>query len=111
MEDGSVFDYRGSWCANGQKTSWDSEWRVNCADGSVYWNGDEELLFTPTVGESYAILTQPTEFEGHAACIADMFDALGSGSRPSTDCRDNIHSIRMVYKAIESAKLGKKVLI
>jgi predicted dehydrogenase len=46
---------------------------------------------------------------GHAACIEDMFNALNTKTRPQTDCRDNIHSIRMVYKAIESAKTGKKV--
>ena len=46
----------------------------------------------------------------HDACINEMFAALQSGTRPQTDCRDNIHSIRMVYKAIESAKTKKTVL-
>src|SRR5581483_10997567 len=28
MSDGSVFSYRGSWCAEGLNTSWESDWRV-----------------------------------------------------------------------------------
>jgi len=126
MEDGSVFDYRGSWCANGLNTSWESEWRVACATGAAFWDGADNLYYDLTAeGEAKTgisggneitdaikhIAAEPQELEGHDACVKEMFDALKSGTRPQTDCRDNINSIRMVYKAIESAKTKKIVTL
>lgn len=125
MEDGSVFDYRGSWCANGLNTSWESEWRIACENGAVFWDGAEKLYYDATadgaaktgisdeneITSSFReIAPMPMANTYHDACINEMFAALQSGTRPQTDCRDNIHSIRMVYKAIESAKTKKTVL-
>jgi len=119
MEDGSVFDYRGSWCANGLNTSWESEWRVACADGAAFWDGAGRLYYDLTAqGEGKTGLSDGNEItaefvdispmkmeqEGHEACVTEMFEALKNGTRPQTDCRDNINSIRMVYKAIESSR-------
>ena len=111
MEDGSVFDYRGSWCANGLNTPWESEWRISCADGTVFWDGSDKLFFGTTGGEICDIPSPPATPEGHEACIKEMFDALECSARPQTDCRDNINSIRMVHKAIESAKLRKALAL
>ena len=119
MEGGSVFDYRGSWCANGLNTTWESEWRITCAEGSVYWDGGEELYYgkskawadksdTPDI---FPIAPVYAPSNGHDACITEMFETLEHGRRPQTDCRDNIHSIRMVQRAIESARTGRKVLL
>jgi len=124
MEDGSVFDYRGSWCANGLNTSWESEWRVACADGAAFWDGADTLYYDLTAqGEGKTGISggneitsdfkdidyKKMEIEGHQACINEMFDALKNGTRHQTDCRDNINSIRMVYKAIESSRIKKVV--
>jgi predicted dehydrogenase len=111
MEDGIVLDYRGSWCSNGLNTSWESQWRIACADGSVYWDGVDELFYETTKGVKTDIPVTEMEAEGHIAAINDMFDCLENGKRPSSDCRDNINSIRMVYKAIESAKSKKLIMI
>jgi len=112
MEDGIVFDYRGSWCANGLNTSWESEWRVACERGAVFWDGSSKLHYGLADGGGVTDIPIPQmEGEGHAACIADMFDALESGTRTQTDCRDNINSIRMVHKAIESAKNRQNIKI
>ena len=116
MEDDSVFDYRGSWCANGLITSWESEWRVACANGAVIWDGAEKIQYglpagsDGTIPTAIDIPTEKMESEGHQGCINEMFDALKNGKKPQTDCRDNINSIRMVYKAVESARTGQKVM-
>ena len=125
MEDGVFFDYRGSWCANGLNTSWESEWRVSCAKGSAFWDGTKEAYYevaseTIKTGlsgdeEEEAIIELidpiPMERTKHQACIDEMFDALNNGTRPQTDCRDNIKSLEMVFKAIESSRTGKKVVL
>ena len=125
MEDGTVFDYRGSWCANGLNTSWESEWRVACAKGALFWDGNEKLFYdlkdtTKKIGlasennvksNHITIPIKDQPFGGHEMCITEMFDALKNGTRPQTDCRDNINSIRMVYKAMESARNKKVVML
>jgi predicted dehydrogenase len=126
MEDGSVFDYKGSWCANGMNTSWESEWRVACAHGAVFWDGHEKLYYDLTstgppktglaseneITADYTdIPIKPQPLNGHEICVTEMFDALKNGTHPQTDCRDNINSIRMVYKAIESARNKKLILL
>jgi hypothetical protein len=40
-----------------------------------------------------------------------MFAAHESRKPAMTDCRDNIHSMRMVFGAIESAKAGRKLMM
>lgn len=125
MSDGVVFDFRGSWCANGLNTSWESEWRIACEKGSAFWDGKGNAYYEKasetvktglsgddeiepeliTIGEAQLKKTK------HEACIDEMFTALNNGTRPQTDCRDNIKSIEMVFKAIESSRLGKKITI
>ena len=119
MENGTVFDYRGSWCATGLISSWHSQWSVACADGIVYWDGNQELFWDGKKKEFWGkdpeeknkINVNRIENSGHKACIFDMFDSLEKGIRPQTDCRDNINSIKMVIKALESSKTKKVVLL
>jgi len=47
--------------------------------------------------------------DGHFGCLDEMFASLIEDRKAETDCTDNIHSVSMVYKAIESARTGKKV--
>jgi len=122
MSNGSTFCYRGSWCAEGANTSWESEWRVNGEKGTAIWDG---------TNVPYANIVAPGNQEGnfirdcirfdpeitvlknshHLGCLDEMFSALEEGRRAETDCRDNIKSMAMVFGAIESAKTGSKVRI
>lgn len=122
MSDGSVFNYRGSWCAEGMPTSWEASWRVTGERGTAIWDGH---------GEPYAEVVAAGDQTGkfirdyervnsllpemantfHHGCLDDMFAALEEGRKPETDCSDNIYSMAMVLAALESAKTGRKVLI
>lgn len=119
------FNYRGSWCSEGHRTPWESEWRILGTKGSIRWDGNigmtceivggdsEEAVFfreqidveIPTYSDVDA---QP---QGHAAVINDFLNALKTNTEPETVCSDNIKSLAMVYGAIESAEKGKKVKI
>ncbi len=124
-DDGTIFDFRGSWCANGIKTTRDSEWFAACENGAVFWDGDKDLYFEPLptladkISDNYAkhknancFKIKPTEMSsiGHTACLDEMFNALRDGLRPPTDCRDNLNTIIMVQKAIQSSKENKHIL-
>lgn len=119
MSDGSVFCYRGSWCAEGTPTSWESAWRVTGERGTAIWDGEHapyaEVVAAGQEGkfirecERIDAAFEWTGREGHAGCLDEMFASLEEGRRAETDGRDNIHSMAMVLGAIESAKTGRKV--
>jgi predicted dehydrogenase len=120
MSDGTVFCYRGSWCAEGAPTSWEAAWRVTGASGTAVWDGVEapyaEIVAsgdqTGKFIRDYTRVDPEANWpgrSGHAGCLDEMFAALQEGRRAETDCRDNIKSMAMVLGALDSAKLGQKV--
>lgn len=119
MSDGSVFCYRGSWCAEGAPTSWESAWRLTGERGTAIWDGEHApYAEVPTAGqegeffrdcERIEATSDWTGREGHDGCLDEMFSALEEGRRAETDGRDNIHSMAMVLGAILSAKTGRKI--
>lgn len=120
MSDGSVFAYRGSWCAEGAHTSWESEWRIQGERGTAIWDGTHEpyaevLAQADQTGKwirDSERIEIPLDWQGrsgHAGCLDEMFAALDEGRAAETDYRDNIKSVAMVYGAVESAKRGIKI--
>lgn len=121
MTDGTVFSYRGSWCAEGLQTSWESDWRITGERGSVKWDGINPPI-CEVIDESI-----PKDFinnfknqeissswkgrEGHLGCLDDMFASVEENRLAETDSSDNIASMKMVFGAMESAKRGEKVYL
>jgi predicted dehydrogenase len=121
MSDGSVFCYRGSWCAEGCNTSWESHWRVTASKGSAIWDGHGMPYYdvvAPVEGSPFMNEMKRVETaaawngrEGHFGCFDEMFAALMEGRKAETDCSDNIKSMAMVFAALESAKKGEKIAV
>lgn len=127
MSDGSVFSYRGSWCAEGASTSWEADWRIIGEKGTAIWDGIQAPYAEVLASELAADETAEKKFirdtvrveaamgwngkPGHEGCLDEMFLALKEGRPAETDCRDNVHSMAMVLGAIESAKSGRKVML
>jgi len=121
MDDGSVFSYRGSWCAEGFRTPWEGNWRIVGDKGTALW-ADHADPVCELVDEAKAegflreyrrvdVPVVPEGREGHLGCFDDMFAALAEGRKADTDASDNIYSVAMVFAAIESARRGEKVPI
>ena len=121
MTGGVVYTYRGSWCSEGLKTSWNSDWHIVGTNGSIKWNGEDEYRGRDKVkdGESHSeweglgrSAHEPiTGLGGHAGIIHEFVDCVQTGRIPETVCSDNIKSLAMVFGAIESAELGRPVEI
>lgn len=119
MSNGIVFSYRGSWCAEGLHTSWNSQWRVVANKGSATWDGADALraqaIQKGTKPEFFSKMEDvhvelpPMEHVAHAAIMRDFIKAVRTGKTPETVCTDNIKSLAMVLAAVESARSGKKV--
>ncbi len=116
-----IFTYRGSWCAEGRRTSWESFWRLVGSQGMLTWDG-EDAFEAAVAGDERGLLkghrvidvpAAPREEEthGHASVIADFLKSIRTGRPPETAGFDNIKSLAMVFGAIESAKTGQPVAI
>jgi predicted dehydrogenase len=121
MTDGTVCTYRGSWCAEGLRTTWESEWRIIGTEGSVKWDGAggfqaqavaERGGFFSIVRDLEVPPPDPVDSAGgHAGLIRDFVHCLQTGAMPETICTDNIKSLAMVFGAIESAETGRRITI
>jgi predicted dehydrogenase len=117
-----VYNYRGSWCAEGLRTTWESDWRIIGERGSIRWDGGERIE-AQIPGESERVVTSAQDVEipaytekmgrvgGHEGVIRDFVECIRTGKTPETICTDNIKSLAMVFGAIESAETGQKVNI
>ena len=121
MTGGIVFTYRGSWCSEGRNTEWESDWRIIGENGSVTWDGGTqfEAEKVKTAGgfrSEMETLTMPPAGKelrtgSHEGNIREFVDCVLSGGQPETTGTDNVHSLAMVFGAIESATSGRKVAI
>jgi predicted dehydrogenase len=119
MAGGARFTYRGSWCAEGRHTSWESEWRAVGPRGSATWDGRDALLAEVVVETGgFHSTTEPRSVDveqgvpsGIAGSLRDFLHALRTGATPMGECHDNIKSLAMVFGAIESAGSGRRVPI
>jgi predicted dehydrogenase len=124
LESGAIFVYRGSWCAQGLQTPWESAWRFVGAKGSLSWDGadsiriealatgrEREGLFDPVTPIEPPALPEGDRIGGHVGVLHDFVAAIRGGWEPETVGHDNIRSLAMVFGAIESAEMGRRVAI
>ena len=113
MVGGARYCYRGSWSAEGARTSWEAEWRIVGSNGTAIWNGVDAPYAEVPEGDGFLRSCTRVETDcdwqgpdGHAGCIDEMINALVNGEQPMTCSRDNAKSLGMVLAAIESADSG-----
>ena len=121
FDNGVVFTYRGSWCAEGLNTSWESDWRAIGTKGSVLWDGNNEFKVETVKATGSFIstlevkdmppMTEGTIIGGHEGAIRSFVLAMLNDERPETISTDNFKSLAMVMAAIESAETGLPVKI
>jgi predicted dehydrogenase len=121
FSDNVVFNYRGSWAAEGANTSWESQWRIVGTKGTLLWDGEDNFqakVVATDIGFLRDVVnidvpppSDENQTHGHASVLAEFLDAIESGRQPETVSTDNIKSLAMVFAAIESARTGQRVTI
>jgi predicted dehydrogenase len=122
LGDGKVFTYRGSWCADGLRTSWEGAWRIVGERGSLVWDGYDNVsaevvqpvregLLDQVQSLAIPALDPRDRIGGHLGVIQDFVRAIETGAEPETRGSDNFKSLAMVFGAIESAETGRRVAI
>jgi predicted dehydrogenase len=127
MNGGIRFTFRGSWCSEGLRTSWDGAWRIVGTEGTICWDGLEDIqgervkngkegpvkhgLFYETEAFTATEEPNPLETRGHLSVMSQFLRDVSEGIPAETRSTDNIQSLAMVLRAIESGKSGQKLPI
>ncbi len=122
FSNGAVFTYRGSWCADGLRTSWESSWRIVGSKGTIVWDGHDDIraeavtsgkdgLFSGVTAVEIPPLDASHRIGGHLGVMQDFIAASRGGDAPETAGTENIKSLAMVFGAIQSAETGRRIEI
>ncbi|QND54729.1 Gfo/Idh/MocA family oxidoreductase (plasmid) [Phyllobacterium sp. 628] len=122
FSNGAIFTYRGSWCADGLRTSWESAWRIIGSKGSIVWDGHDDIraeavtsgkdgLFSGVAAVEIPPLDASHRIGGHLGVMQDFIAATRGGPAPETAGNENIKSLAMVFGAIQSAETGRRIEI
>jgi len=118
MTGGLRYTYRGSWCAEGSPSSWESDWRAVSENGTALWDGfgDPKGQVVVEAGGFHSKVDDIGERSleiksGIAGSLDEFLLALKTGSVPNGECHDNIKSFAMVCAAVESSRRGERVTI
>ncbi len=103
-----VVSYNGSWCSQGRETTWNANWRFECAEGII--GMEEDVVFTQRTGEA-PVPVPPVEMarEGQEYLLEEFRQAVIVGVPPVTTCQDNIKSLGIVFDVVQSFTLGAVV--
>jgi predicted dehydrogenase len=113
LDDGLMFSYSGDWTARGRSTSWNGNWRLQCAEGSIHLENDQITVVRcdkwnkNTSQESVEI--PAASGSGQAALLARFAAAIRSGRPAETSGRDNLQSFGAVMAAVVSATEQRRV--
>ncbi len=116
---GVVFSYQGSWCAEGQPTSWNGDWRFVGERGSILYERDAPPQAQVVAGDEGfqrplrdlglpAVTVKYTQQHG---ALRELLAFLRDGTRPATEAKDNLKSLAMVFGATESARRSERVVL
>ncbi len=121
MSEGVVFNYRGSWCAEGLNTGRNGVWRIIGSKGSITWDGADGFraeavkrtggFFSEMRPLSVPARKFPRHRDAHQSLIAEFLDGLRTGTTPETAAHDNIKSLAMVLAAVESTTKKRRTPI
>lgn len=116
MTGGLRYTYRGSWCSEGDQTSWQALWRAYGPKGSATWDGEAAPSGQRIVGtEGFRHASEPIKTPiiptpgGIAGSLREFIHALQTGKTPHGECHDNIKSLAMVFAAVKSSAAKKRV--
>jgi len=116
-----VFNYRGSWCAEGLRTASNGSWRIIGEEGTVLWDGSDGLscelvaargsFLSEVKRRRVPLGKHQRKGRGHLSIIEEFLDCVGRGAVPETVASDNIKSLAMVLAAVQSVKKNRRVEI
>jgi predicted dehydrogenase len=99
-------------CAVGSKSSWNGDWRIEGAKGSIDWDSAgtwHSHLHRTDDKVDRAPIEHLNVPPGDKAMVDEFFAAIEENREPECSAKDNLNSLAMVFAAIKSAKEKRRV--
>ncbi|MCM8804655.1 MAG: Gfo/Idh/MocA family oxidoreductase [Candidatus Omnitrophica bacterium] len=107
FQDDVHFNYSGSWVSFGKDTQWAGIWEIYGEKGTIIWdNYGVKKIFE---GKEEIIEPIKLEREDRYLSLYEFYRSIVENREPETSGRDNLKSLNMVFKSLESIKKGKKI--
>lgn len=107
--------YDGNWASYRPETSWNGAWEIVGEHGRLIWAGGDwaevEVTFTAHGGEEEQVALVGPAVSGQVSLLTEFVSAIADGRVPVSAAADNIHSLEMVFAAVESASTGQVVTL
>lgn len=101
------FNYSGSWVSVGKDTQWPGIWEIYGDKGTVIW--DNQGIKKVVEGKEENIEPITLEREDRYLSLYEFYRSIIEDREPETSGKDNLKSLKMVFKSLESIKKGRKV--
>lgn len=113
LEGGIPFSYSGDWSARGKTTSWNGDWRLQCAGGALLFEKDKiSIARSERWGKEQTVEeVEVPEIERRelVATLQLFAAAIRSGELNEISGENNLQSFAAVYAGIKSAQEGRAV--
>ena len=114
FDGGAVVSYRGSWVSPAPRTSWSGEWHIECTEGEIVWTSRDDtapdhVTIRPLGKRARQVKLPEIPFTDRLGSLQAFVQAVRTGQEPESSGRDNIHSLALVYAAVEAATSGLPV--
>ncbi|MCX8082605.1 MAG: Gfo/Idh/MocA family oxidoreductase [bacterium] len=96
--------YCGSWVSTGRETSWDGDWEIYGEKGTILWKDNKIFLISREISQEIDPIKM--EKEDRYLSLYEFYCALEEDREPETSGKDNLDTLSIVFKSIESAKSG-----
>jgi predicted dehydrogenase len=108
FDGGAVVSYRGSWVSPTPKTSWSGEWHVECTKGEIVWSSRDDkvpdhVTVRPVGKRSRSLQLPEIPLTDRRGSLHAFVQAVQTGQEPESSGRDNLHTIELMFAAVESA--------
>jgi predicted dehydrogenase len=113
MSGGARVLYNASWCAKGDFCDWNGNWQIEGEKGTLLY-ANEVVTHIPVEGlykggEPVTVELDAMERMGQAWVLNNLIECRATGGTPETVCTDNIHSVAMVFAAVDAVESGNVV--
>jgi predicted dehydrogenase len=118
FDNGITASYNGSWCSQGMETTWNANWRFECANGILAIEDDaiyiQRQMGLENVGTRQHIKTDekslvplvPMSLQAQDYLLQEFYEAVTSNKTPKTTAQDNIHTMQFVFNTIRACETG-----
>src|SRR5437588_763150 len=108
FDGGAVVSYRGSWVSPGPKTCWSGEWHMECSGGEIVWTSRDEtaadrVTIRPLGKRARSVTLPALAVTDRRGSLEAFVQAVETDQEPESSGRDNLHSLALMYAAVESA--------